>query len=269
MEVDLEAYRLATAVSPAALDAIDNAAAPVVVAPADYSSGRTIPPHWHRRGQLMFALSGVMLVSTPKGRWIVPDGHALWMPALMVHEVDMLGAVRLRSAYVTPDARPGLPADIRVVAMTPLLRELMTAAVAIAPGVPSPRDRLVLDLILEEIPALEQRPLALPLPADPRLAALCRRFLEHPAAHASIDDWADAAGMSRRSFTRHFQKETGLSLTRWRQQATLFAALPRLSAGQAVTTVALDLGYDSVAAFTTMFRRMLGASPRAWTAAGK
>jgi AraC-like DNA-binding protein len=57
-----------------------------------------------------------------------------------------------------------------------------------------------------------------------------------------------------------------LSLSLWRRQATLLAALPRLSAGAAVTTVALDLGYDSAPAFTTMFRQMLGVSPRGYLA---
>ncbi|MBA76853.1 MAG: AraC family transcriptional regulator, partial [Tistrella sp.] len=31
---------------------------------------------------------------------------------------------------------------------------------------------------------------------------------------------------------------------------------------ETVTNVALDLGYDSPSAFTAMFRRILGASPR-------
>jgi methylphosphotriester-DNA--protein-cysteine methyltransferase len=44
----------------------------------------------------------------------------------------------------------------------------------------------------------------------------------------------------------------------------LFTALPRLAAGESVTTVAFDLGYESVAAFTTMFKRMLGAPPRTY-----
>jgi AraC-like DNA-binding protein len=35
----------------------------------------------------------------------------------------------------------------------------------------------------------------------------------------------------------------------------------RLLAGEAVTTIALDLGYRSPAAFTTMFRRVLGVPP--------
>ena len=67
--------------------------------------------------------------------------------------------------------------------------------------------------------------------------------------------------MSRRSFTRFFRAETGLSFVTWRQQACLFASLPRLAEGQSVTTVALDAGYENIAAFTTMFRRMLGSSP--------
>lgn len=77
-----------------------------------------------------------------------------------------------------------------------------------------------------------------------------------------IDDWASALAMSRRAFTRTFRRQTGVSLSLWRQQACLLSALPRLANGEPVTSVALDLGYDSAAAFTTMFKRMLGAPPR-------
>ncbi|TIL78669.1 MAG: helix-turn-helix transcriptional regulator, partial [Mesorhizobium sp.] len=41
-------------------------------------------------------------------------------------------------------------------------------------------------------------------------------------------------------------------------------ALPRLADGEPITRVALDLGYDSVPAFITMFKRMLGTSPRGY-----
>jgi AraC-like DNA-binding protein len=121
--------------------------------------------------------------------------------------------------------------------------------------------------LLHEIPNLKERPLGLALPADPRLAALCHDFLAAPSPHSDIDGWASALGMSRRTFTRHFRRQTGLSLSTWRQQALLMAALPRLSAGETITAVALDLGYDSVPAFTTMFRRMLGVAPRRYFAA--
>jgi AraC-like DNA-binding protein len=59
-----------------------------------------------------------------------------------------------------------------------------------------------------------------------------------------------------------------MNLSAWRQQACLVAALPRLAEGEAVTTVALDLGYATSAAFTAMFKRVLGMSPRGYVAYG-
>jgi AraC-like DNA-binding protein len=52
-----------------------------------------------------------------------------------------------------------------------------------------------------------------------------------------------------------------MSFGAWRQQARLIEALARLGAGEPVTTVAFDLGYESPSAFTAMFRRSLGVTP--------
>lgn len=244
---------------------LEKTAATVVALASDFPAGHAVEPHKHSKAQLLHALTGVVLVATPQGRWLVPPEHALWLPAGTVHAVEMLGAVRMRSLYVSPDAIEGLPSEVRVVAMKPLVRDLLIEAVEIEPPVePTSRDGLVMALLLEEIPALEERPLGLPLPGHAGLSKLCRRFLEQPSAHATIDDWADRVGMSRRTFTRTFLRETGISHAAWRRQACLFAALPRLADGEPVTSVALDLGYESVPAFTTMFRRTLGVSPRAY-----
>jgi len=102
------------------------------------------------------------------------------------------------------------------------------------------------------------------LPRSARLAGLCHSFVAQPSVRLEIDDWAGRAGMSRRTFTRIFRQQTGLSLSAWRQQACVMAALPRLSAGEAVTAVAMDLGYDSMPAFTTMFSRVMGAPPKTY-----
>lgn len=243
---------------------IETAAGDVIAATYDYQDSHRVAPHRHSRAQLLHALSGVVMVSTGHGRWMVPPDHAMWIPAGVEHAVEMLGAVRMRSAYVRPQAGAGLPDGLRVLAITELMRSLIAEAVEIGAADASVRSALIMRLILLEIPRLVERPFVLPFPADPRLARLCRAFLTEPSPHATIDGWAARAGMSRRGFTRAFLRETGLSLSVWRRQAILFAALPRLAEGEAVTTVALDLGYDSVPAFTTMFRRMLGESPRGY-----
>ncbi|WP_204351737.1 AraC family ligand binding domain-containing protein, partial [Klebsiella variicola] len=79
--------------------------------------------------QLLYALRGVVTVTTGIGRWVVPAGHALWIPARVEHAVEMLGRVSMRSVYVAPDAIEGLPEGFRVVAVTDLMRSLIVEAV--------------------------------------------------------------------------------------------------------------------------------------------
>lgn len=241
---------------------LETADGPVVALAGRYPDRHRVKLHRHSRAQLLHPTRGVVLVMTETGRWMVPPGHAMWIPGGVDHAVDMLGDVDMHSVYIAPAAVDGAPQGLQVLGMSELMQSLVVEACVSTPS--GRRAELLHGLLLEEITRLPPRPLGLPLPADARLAALCRRFIEQPDPHATIDDWAARLGMSRRSFTRAFQRETGLGLSAWRQQACLFAALPRLAEGQPVTMVALDLGYDSVPAFTTMFRRMLGASPRNW-----
>jgi AraC-like DNA-binding protein/quercetin dioxygenase-like cupin family protein len=242
---------------------VEGANALVVALSDEFPAGYSVRPHQHSRAQLLYPATGVVSVATDTGRWLVPPEHALWIPANTVHWVDMLGDVAMRSVYVSPDTVPRHAERIRVLGLTALMRSLIMEAGRVGPesGV---RGDLVMALLVEEIPNLPELPLGLPLPADPRLAALCRTFVASPDPHQTIDVWAGQLAMSRRAFTRAFRRETGVSLSIWRQQACLFAALPRLAHGEPVTSVALDLGYDSVAAFTTMFKRMLGAPPKSY-----
>ncbi|HEX9448656.1 MAG TPA: AraC family transcriptional regulator, partial [Dongiaceae bacterium] len=166
------------------------------------------------------------------------------------------------------EAAPAMPATCQVFAISPLLRELLLAALDLPMEYDlQSRDGLIMTLALEEVQRLQPLPLSLPFPAHPRLGRRCRRYLAHPQAGDTIDDWAKALAMSRRSFTRLFKRETGMSFAHWARQACLLSALRRLALGEAVTTVAFDLGYESPAAFTTMFKKSLSVPPSRYFAA--
>jgi len=235
----------------------------VVAIGNQYPAGYAGLPHSHRRSQLLYGACGMMTVSTRHGAWVVPPERAVWLPAGEVHDVQTIqGPVHTYSAYIWPDAIQGLPRQCQVLGMTALMRSLLLEAVDVplhydAAG----RDGLLMALLLQEARRLPVLPLSLPFPQDRRLARRCKRLLQQPTPHDTIEHWSNALQVSRRAFTRQFRAETGMSFGAWRQQACLFAALPRLAAGVAVTTVALDLGYRSPAAFTGMFRRLLGAPP--------
>lgn len=227
--------------------------------PAGYHAAR----HSHDRVQFLCVFAGVVTVTTDRGRWMVPPRHALRIPQGLWHSTDMLSCVEVTSVYLMPRPEDPPVADPTVLAISPLAHGLIRAAIRLRDApVGDRKTQLVHDLLSEEAATLPIRPLGLPFPSDPRLSRLCEAFLRDPAANARIDDWAAALAMSRRTFTRFFARQTGTGFTLWRQQASVFASLPDLTAGAPITQVAARAGYENTSAFTTMFRRLLGTAPR-------
>lgn len=253
------------------VDAYEDIPRDVVATGNDYAPHQVLPPHAHRRGQLLYAATGVVTAITAEGSWVVPPQRALWIPPGVTHEVHMDGQVSTRSAYVARAAAEaaGLPPHCRVIGVSPLLHALLLEAVDLPPHYAlDSRDGRVMALLVDEIRRMPALALNTPLPRERRLAALCRALLDAPTLDADIDAMAARAGMSRRHFTRLFREQTGMSFGAWRQQACLLAALTRLGRGEPVTQVALDLGYASPSAFTAAFRRVLGAPPSRYLGGG-
>jgi AraC-like DNA-binding protein len=173
----------------------------------------------------------------------------------------MLGDTTMRTLYVREDA-VSMPTECRVLSVSPLLRELIVRATEL----PVQYDEKgaaghVVALILAELQGLQTLSLQLPMPRDSRLRSLCQALIEQPGDQRPLAAWARTLNSSARTLARRFQSETGLSFGAWRQQARVLEAMGRLGSGEAVTQVALDLGYESVSAFSAMFHRATGASP--------
>jgi AraC-like DNA-binding protein len=233
----------------------------VAAMPKDFAAGFEILPHRHRRAQLIYATAGTMRISTEDGVWVVPPQRALWVPPGITHSIVMLGETTMRTLYVRADVVT-MPDVCRVLLVSPFLRELIVRATELPmqydEGGPAGH---VVALILAELQTLQSLALQLPMPRDVRLRTLCRTLLEQPGDPRPIDAWAKTINTSARTLARRFQSETGLSFGAWRQQARVLEAMGRLGAGQPVTQVAFDLGYESVSAFSAMFHRATGAPP--------
>jgi len=239
----------------------------IVTRRTTYPKGHHVAPHWHARAQFVFAVQGTMMVRTPRRAWIVPPSRALWVPAHTVHEIQMHGAVEMRSLYVNGAAAAGMPSTCVVLDVTPLLRELVVRAVALPVRYDEEGDDgLLMRLLMAEIRRLPQCALDLPLPGSPDLTGLCERILADLSTRKPCGDDARAMNVSSRTLYRRFRRETGISFARWRQQARLLESIRRLAEGASVTTVAMDLGYESPSAFSAMFRRTLRMPPRAFIA---
>jgi AraC-like DNA-binding protein len=249
------------------IDLVDHAPRSIVAVGNDYPDGHAIAPHRHRRGQLISSVAGTLILTTPQGTWVMPPQRGMWIPPDTVHDVRIIGAASMQSLYLEPEAAGGLPTCCQVVGISRFFRVLISEALELLLLYDlTGRAGALMTLLLHEMHQLPVLPLSLPLPSRAELANRCRAFLKAPMAHDAIEHWCEALGMSRRNFTRVFKQETGLSFVAWRQQACLVAALPRLAAGEAVTSVAMALGYDNPNAFTAMFKRLLGVPPRSYLA---
>ncbi|MBN3723010.1 AraC family transcriptional regulator [Burkholderia sp. Ac-20379] len=251
------------------LDPFEDIPRAVVVTANDYAAGSTFPVHAHRRGQFAFASRGAISVATPEGRWLVPPQRACWVPAGVAHEMTMSGPVTMLNAFVSADAARAarMPAQCCVQGVSALLRQLIEEAVDLpALYALDARPGKLMDLLVAEMAAMPSLSLHAPLPADARLSRACLKWFAAPSIALGLDAAAAEAGMSRRTFTRLFREQTGVSFAQWRQQICLLAAIERLSRGQPVTRVALDLGYASASAFSSAFRGVLGATPSQYLA---
>ena len=235
---------------------------PIRVRSRPVPTGTRIARHTHSWAQLACTSRGVLRIAASGSTWMVPPSRAIWVPPRVTHELVIVDDAYLRTLYIDESVIPAGLDACRVVEVSPLLREVVVALDDTP--LSRERERLLGTLALDEITRSQPLPLAVPMPTDKRLLALCEAVLASPSSAASLEHWAEEAGASTRTIARLFQRELGISFSQWRQQAVLAHAIPLLSQGKPLAQVALALGYQSQSAFSAMFRRAFGESPRAF-----
>ncbi len=235
---------------------------PVVALSKEFSDGQTIPFHMHWRAQLLYASSGVMTVTTETGIWVVPPFRGVWIPENTNHQIYCSGRLSMRTLYFDPDIVRDMEARCMVVSIPPLLKELILefAKLPLLYELGGKHERLV-NVLLDRVQLLKVDPLDLPIPRDSRLLNIFEHLKENPADNRSIEQWSKESGMTSRTLSRLFSRETGMSFRQWKQQIRILEALRQLGQNIAVTTVAFNLGYDSPSAFIAMFKKALGKTP--------
>lgn len=98
-------------------------------------------------------------------------------------------------------------------------------------------------------------------------AAALRRVVSiaRDGTEASLQDLADAAGLSRFHFARLFKKETGISPMRYLEQSRIEKAKTLVREGNlSLAQVGASLGFADQSHFTRRFKRYAGCTPAAY-----
>ena len=229
---------------------------------ADLPHGHTIAEHSHPEDQLLYASNGVLTVRTNLGVWVVPPQRAVWIPAGTPHAVILSGQVSMRTLYFIPTLCSTLPDRCFVMNVSPLLRELIVHACAFPKLRRSEStERRIIEIIVDQLKAVESIPLQLPHPSDVRAMRVAKLLFDSPGDERTLEDLCAESGASKRTIQRLFLEETRMPFAKWRQQLRLVHALQLLAAGEQVTVAAMESGYASTSAFISMFRKTLGTTP--------
>jgi AraC-like DNA-binding protein len=239
---------------------VDDRSAPVIVVRVDADGTKgEVPDHRHRKGQLVFSLGGSVTCCVPGGLWMVPPHCGVWIPSGMAHSNLATANARLFFVYIEADL-VALPDRCCTISISPLLRELIIE-LSDRMQHDDVREERLIGVFLGELPRMSVQQLHLPLSPDPRLKRIAAALAENPADRRTLAEWANHVALSESSLARLVVKETGLTFGRWRQQLHLIVAIRELVSGASVQRVSADLGYESVTAFITMFKKALGKPP--------
>jgi AraC-like DNA-binding protein len=103
--------------------------------------------------------------------------------------------------------------------------------------------------------------------SDPRIATAVQMLHTSPEHAWTVEELAKAAGMSRSAFAARFKELAGEPPLEYLLQLRMRLAAHYLATRtRSVSTIAFDLGYQSVSAFSTSFHRVLGVSPKDYRA---
>src|SRR5215469_4392501 len=233
---------------------------PLMVRAQSLAAKSYFAEHNHGWNQLVYAIAGVLTVNAEGKSVVISPEQAVWLPTGTRHSVGSLMGAEFRSLWVANSASRGVTSRTTLIHVSPLLRALIVEAASLEKEDRHYADR-VTALILEQLQRATPISGALPWPSHPALLALCESLYADPADIRHSDDWGHEIGMSKRTLTRRFESEVGMSLRVWRQRLRLLRAIELLGSDLPITEIALRLGYSSASALIFMFRSEMGVSP--------
>ena len=222
--------------------------------------------HSHSKGQLLSLQSGLAILETTAGVWMLPPGRCGWIPPGCRHSMRSCGSIDGWSMYLATPLCNTLPPQPAILSLSSLLKEIVSRISEWKQDPPTPEFRHhLLTVLCDEIQNAIEQPLHLPMPSDRRLRRFVEEMSKEPQNERNLNAWAKFTGMSKRSLLRTFQQETGMTIGQWRQHLRVLVALEKLSNGISVTETCFAVGYNSVSAFIKTFKLIVGMTPYAYS----
>lgn len=213
--------------------------------------------HSHPTHEPLWRDAGVGTVTVGTRTWTITRPLGMWIPAGVSHSGWTPAGVVLCAAQFSVD-NPHVSHAPTAVAITDLLRLLLNRLQSTDPHSDS---YSITEAMILDVMSPAEHELLLHTPKNPFLAPIVKATLNDPADMSNLRDWAHRMNTSTRTITRAFKAETGLGFARWVLTARIQHAVRLIVLGTQIDDAAAAVGYRSVSAFTTAFKRITGTTP--------
>lgn len=219
-------------------------------------------PHRHEWGQLLYVVSGVVILQLESERFWAPTHFAIWLPPGVEHSCYNQRQASIRTLNLTQRWCGALPATPCLLEVGPLFKAILDDFFSRDLLIPQEKADLRLCRVMCDrmVTAPRQRNY-LPGTDDRLLSPVLSALEQCPADNRTLAQWAGEVFSTERTLSRRCRALLGMSFSEWRQRLRYLQALALLRQGMSVQAVAFEVGYSSSSAFIAMFRQQGGATP--------
>jgi AraC-like DNA-binding protein len=223
------------------------------------------------RHYLLYASSGALRLEAEGQRWLLPPARAALLRATRPVTIAIPQPAATASVLFHVDFVPPPPANLTVVDLSPLARELI-AECSVWPEAEEPLPtyaRTLFAALAAVAWRLAERPSPVVVPAgrSAEVRAALRLTEERLGDEVRFEEVAAQVGLVPRSLARRFEAEVGMTWRATVRRMRVLRAVERLAADDTpITTIAHEVGYGSLSAFNAAFRELTGTTPTSYRA---
>ncbi|MEM7348455.1 MAG: helix-turn-helix transcriptional regulator [Chloroflexota bacterium] len=226
--------------------------------------------HSHPKHQLLYAEDGVLHLHSGTQKLILPARHGAWIPAHRSHKIYSKSPdLYLRTLYFDQqDNDEALLGQFHIFSISTLAREMIVYTQKWS--MEGKADRVETSFF-ETIRLLaiewcqQTMPLVLPTTTHESLEEITTYIGENLMHPLQLETVAQRYGFSGRTLLRLFKDQLGMTFGAYLRVARVIRAIELLTEPKAsVTSVAYEVGYNSLSAFSHTFQQLTGVKPSAY-----
>lgn len=223
--------------------------------------------HKHQRAQLVYIEEGYQYFHINQKIYFVPQNHLIWIPSNLLHKTTT-DAQTVNLMTILFDALPtdSFYDEVHTFSAPAVLTEMISYSKKWSQQTEVNADEAsFLDAILRNLPSFceENTAFQLPIPSDARLVPICTHLDANYTAKLDVTAIAELTTLSTRSIERLFKKDTGMTIQKYLQIVRILKSIELLNQRQfTLSEIALKVGYQSQAAFSTSYFSILKVRPK-------